>query len=154
MKTVDGHSSVLAGGLVDAYLSTTYLTQDTSVGPVALKIGAVCTELAKLYAAVDLAAGGGKGTAFITAFNPFGLNLPAEQNEARHEMLRGIITKNQWTAFEGYGVGDDHQDWEPEKSFLILGIDRRTASDIGLVFQQNAIVVSGCDVPAKLILLR
>ena len=44
-----------------------------------------------------------------------------------------------YVAFEGVGIPDSTE-WQPETSLLILGIDEDTAAQIGLEFDQNAIV--------------
>jgi len=41
-----------------------------------------------------------------------------------------------------------------EKSFFALGVDLETAKNLGICYQQNAIVWAGADAVPKLILLR
>lgn len=92
--------------------------------------------------------------AFITAFNPFSITLPDAMNEQRHRDLRAVMDAGGWRYFEGSGVGPDPVKWAPEKSLLVLGLTRREAMDIGILFQQNAIVFADRGFPAELILLR
>ena len=42
--------------------------------------------------------------------------------------------------FEGEGVGED-KTWEPEISYLVVGISHEDAIKIGKFFEQNAIVI-------------
>ena len=55
--------------------------------------------------------------------------------------------------YEGEGVGSD-KSWEPEKSFLILGIPLDEAILIGKKYRQNAIVVGKLNEPPQLIWIR
>ncbi len=77
--------------------------------------------------------------AFVTAFNPESKRLSDEENERRHHALREWLTANNYRALPGQGVGQD-KNWRPEPSFMILGITREKALELGRLFQQNAIV--------------
>ena len=63
--------------------------------------------------------------------------LTVEQNEHRLKDLRNKIVNYKY--FEGEGVGKDPS-WKPEKSFLILGITKERAIELGNEYEQNAIV--------------
>jgi hypothetical protein len=86
---------------------------------------------------------------FITPYNP-GTLLTEEQNLARFEELRKVIGSYHY--FEGEGVGEDGK-WLPEKSFLILGINKEQAINLGNMFNQNAIVFGKVNEPAELLIL-
>ena len=75
--------------------------------------------------------------AYITPFNPYSNVLSEEQNEQRYKELKNKIVNYKY--FEGEGVGKDLS-WKPEKSFLILGITKEQAIEIGNYYEQNAIV--------------
>ena len=75
--------------------------------------------------------------AYITPFNPYSKVLTVEQNEHRLKDLRNKIANYKY--FEGEGVGKDPS-WKPEKSFLILGITKERAIELGNEYEQNAIV--------------
>ena len=75
--------------------------------------------------------------AFITPFNPYSKVLTVEQNEHRLKDLRNKIVNYKY--FEGEGIGKDPS-WKPEKSFLILGITKERAIELGNEYEQNAIV--------------
>jgi hypothetical protein len=63
---------------------------------------------------------------------------PHRTNEEKNNQLRNDLTG--YILFDGEGVGSD-QSWQPEKSFLILGIGLDDAMLIGKKYRQNAIVV-------------
>lgn len=153
-RTIFGTETQIELRTIVAYRATSYLTADTPVGPVVLRIDQHSETLERLVYRSGIPGAERDGAAFITAFNPYGVLLPSEQNEHRHQMLEGIIARNGWPYFEGFGVGSEGTDWEPERSFLILGIDRTAASNIGLLMQQNAIVYARAQSTAELMLLR
>jgi hypothetical protein len=57
------------------------------------------------------------------------------------------------TYFPGEGQGEDPS-WLAEASFLVLGLGREEASDLGRKYGQNAIVWVGSDGVPELVLLR
>ncbi|TGN00676.1 DUF3293 domain-containing protein [Leptospira yasudae] len=75
--------------------------------------------------------------AFITAWNPKSLVLSLEENQRRNRELENRISS--YSYFRGKGIGTDPS-WVPEESFLILGMDMRSACDLGKEFGQNAII--------------
>ncbi len=89
--------------------------------------------------------------AYITAYNPFSQPLTEVENDSRHEQLMSHL-KN-YILFEGEGVGEN-KTWKPEKSFLIVGIGKKDAKEIGKKFGQNAIVFGMIAAPAELIILE
>ncbi len=88
--------------------------------------------------------------AYITAYNPYSNMLSADQNSLRHEKLRDRL--QHYRFFEGEGVGRN-PDWLPEKSFLIIGITKSDAAKIGILYEQNAIVIGEKSKPAELLML-
>ena len=89
--------------------------------------------------------------AYITPFNPYSKVLSEEQNELRYKQLRNKIVN--YKNFEGEGVGKDLS-WKPEKSFLILGITKAKAVEIGNEFEQNAIVYGVLNQLPELLVLK
>ncbi|WP_236572483.1 DUF3293 domain-containing protein [Burkholderia sp. 8Y] len=87
-----------------------------------------------------LARHGVSSAVFVTAFNPFGRELSAEQNAARQHMLEARIAQSGLTALPGEGR-DPKGIWTAEASFLVLGADTHDADDFMLAFEQNAVVV-------------
>jgi hypothetical protein len=89
--------------------------------------------------------------AFITAHNPGSRVLPDEENRLRHEQLREALSL--YNCLEGEGVGENPP-WKPERSLLVIGINRAKAIETGNLFGQNAIVAGRIYLPAELLLLR
>lgn len=143
----------MPSSLLTAYRKTNYVTENTPVGPVVLRPGETCRELGML---IDYEGLGSKCStaAFVTAYNPFGEKLTDAENAERHERLLKVVRNGSWPSYVGEGVGDDHSDWDPEKSVLILGISRDDAVNLGVQFEQNAIVFTENDDPAEILLLR
>ena len=89
--------------------------------------------------------------AFISACNPGSIVLPDEVNRLRHEQLK--VSLGLYSYFEGVGVGENPP-WKPERSLLVIGINRAKAMEIGSFFEQNAIVAGRIYLPAELLLLK
>ena len=130
--------------LWNAYLATKYcaLTPD---GEFIIQINKTPPELDRLLEANDV-----EEWAFITAWNPHSEELCLAENTARHEQLKQKLEKLGYVAFEGVGIPDSTE-WQPDTSLLILGIDEDTAVQIGLAFDQNAIVFGWHSEVAELI---
>jgi len=118
--------------LLEAYLTTKYCAS-TPHGEITIQIDKTHPELDLLLEEHDV-----EEWAFITASNPFS------------EELVQIVKELGYVAFEGAGVPAS-QEWNPEVSLLILGIDEDTAVDVGLEFGQNAIVLGWQDEVAELV---
>lgn len=88
---------------------------------------------------------------FLTACNPFSQVVSEEENAVRHQQLEKQLTG--YLYFEGEGIGED-QSWKPEKSFLVVGMNKEESIRLGELFEQNAIVYGEYGQPAKLLLLR
>lgn len=86
--------------------------------------------------------------AYITAWNPYSEITHPSVNHQQNIELRSDVTG--FAVYEGEGVGTD-PNWAPEKSFLILGIDRDDAILLGKKYKQNAIVFGTIQLPAELI---
>ena len=78
--------------------------------------------------------------AYITAWNPGSRQLSHQENELRHQRLKGEVTDLGFHSFEGEGRPADTA-WAPEQSLLVLGVSAQEAVGIGLRYGQNAIVV-------------
>ena len=75
---------------------------------------------------------------FITASNPNGQHINAQENEARMKELETLIQEKQLPYYFGQG-GDPKGAWT-EKSLLVLGIELGDADQLARHFEQNAIV--------------
>ena len=115
--------------LKQAYLETDYKVFNPSL---IIKIGKHNTTLDNL-----LVINGKIEWAYITPYNPFSKLLSEAENDQRFEELKNKIAN--YIFFEGEGVGTDSL-WKPERSFLIIGITKANAIEIGNEYEQNAIL--------------
>lgn len=90
--------------------------------------------------------------AFISAWNPFSQPLSPSENENRHSKLVDFAKKKHWVFAEGFGV-PQNEDWQAEKSLLLLDISRIEAINLGKRFDQNAIVIGRLGKAPELIFL-
>jgi hypothetical protein len=126
--------------LMQAYLTTTYRVDQLNVS---IRIGQMDERLEGI-----LKKHGCNEWAFITAYNPFSVPLKEDVNAMRHlQLLRDVSS---FTFFEGEGVGE-YPAWKPEKSLLILGLNRESAIELRLKYVQNAIVLGRKGEAAELI---
>lgn len=80
-----------------------------------------------------------QSAAFVTAANPEGEQLSAQENQAAAEALlkSEFLAGRAW--FEGEGR-DPEGRWPAEPSVLVIGLSRKDAEALGVVYGQNAIV--------------
>jgi len=142
-----GSEPQISQALIQAYLGTAYSAQ-TAVGGITLKIGVRSDESLRLFAA-----SGADCAAFITAENPYSEPQTPAKNAERQRRLGEELTDLGFTHFPGEGQGED-PNWPAEASFLVLGLRREEASDLGRKYGQNAIVWVGADGVPELLLLR
>ena len=90
-------------------------------------------------------------SAVITAWNPLGVAQSDEANKKQNDTLKKIA-QERYTVIDAAGV-DPKGEWPPEASFIILGISRYDAMELGQRFQQNAIIFNEGAVP-ELVMLR
>ena len=130
-----------------AYQGTTYVVR---VGPVplALRIGEHSAALDRL-----LATHGIRSAAYMTAWNPMSRAAGRAYNAAAARKLVCVLRRRGWRLIEGEGRGED-PDWPPERSLLVLGIDRGHAQRLAVDFRQNAFVFVRRDRPAELVWAR
>ena len=119
--------------LWQAYESTDYWVYTPTVS-FCIKTGQRCYELEKLLRLHQESS-----WVFISAFNPQSQKISIEENIERHHQLINHCEKADYIFFEGEGV-DREKKWEPEKSLLVLGIDKPRAIKTGQKFQQKAVV--------------
>lgn len=139
--------SALPSGLVEAYLSTSY-EAEMPKGLCVLNVGSPSQKLLEVYADCE-----NKSAAFITAQNPLGCILTAEENRLRANALLADSKDLGCSFFDGEGKGADDS-WDPERSVLLLGLTFEQAVHLGRHHQQNAIIWADEDAVPKLVLLR
>ena len=113
-----------------------------------LKIGISSKELRKLLIKLNV-----KFAAFITAFNPYSQELSLKENRLRNKKLEGKIQSLDLYYIKGDGrCGDSGE--VGEESFLVFGLSKKQAINLGKESQQNAIVVCGTNATPSLLLLK
>ena len=94
-----------------------------------------------------------KFAAFITAFNPYSQELPLKENRLRNKKLEGKIKSLDLYYIKGDGrCGDSGE--VGEESFLVFGLSKKQAINLGKESQQNAIVVCDTNATPSLLLLK
>jgi hypothetical protein len=140
------NSSAVSPAVALAYLHARYRV--ASPHSFVMRIGEYCPEIWELHEALAV-----KCSAFITAWNPLGALLDAASNGARNTALSRELQRRGQRYFDG--VGEDPESiWPGEESFLVAGIERREAIELGNLYQQNAVVWSGSDAVPQLLMLR
>ena len=102
--------------------------------------------------------------AFITAFNPYSNEKTAVVNQSQNLLLLEYLLQKcpQYELRYAFGVSSDYDPskgleeqpdlkWNPEESFVILGISRADAVVLGKTYQQNAILFGEISKPAELL---
>ena len=127
-----------------AFEATLFQAQ-TPGGTIEIRIGKNCPELNRVCKD-----NGSTNWCFITAWNP-GMERPEPaENDRRNLALRSDLINAGCEVFDGCGIGEDPS-WEPEESFLALGISEEDGTKLGRRYDQYAIVVGELGGPAKLI---
>jgi hypothetical protein len=129
-------------GSLDEEYRTTDFWVDGPVGRFAIRIGEMSAPLEDL-----LASAGATAWAYITACNPGSQRLTNEANAKRMRELEKDVC-DRYVFHNGEGIGRDER-WK-EPSLLILGIDRASARQLALRYQQNAFVFGNRGEPASL----
>lgn len=129
--------------LIQAYKETDFNVYEPKF---TIKVGQVNQELDRLLKMNNCIT-----WAYITAWNPYSELTDDRTNEEKNNQMRNDLTG--YILFHGEGVGSD-QSWQPEKSFLILGIALDEAILIGKKYRQNAIVVGKIHEEPQLIWIK
>lgn len=129
-----------------AYLETDYCV--FAEASFALRVGTASNSLLKLYRqhGVDCAA-------FITACNPYSQQVEAAANAAKQAELENDLKLRGLNFIAGEGR-HPAGGWPAEMSFLVLGVSRKEAMELGRRYEQNAVVWCGADAVPELVLLR
>lgn len=85
---------------------------------------------------------------FITAWNPMSVELTLQENLERNNQLKEDLS--QYKIFAGEG-SDPKGEWQPERSFLVLGISKNNAEGLAEKYRQRAIVFGEKGKPAELL---
>jgi len=143
-KISETYVSSVDDELIKAYIAVDFQvnTDPTFI----LKIGRYSRELSELYKQYNC-----KVSSYITAWNPLGKTLSSSENKRLNNALKDSISEK-YKFIEGVGRDPDGK-WPGEESFLVLGINREDAMQLGKEFDQNAIVFNEDRVP-ELIMLK
>ncbi len=121
------------GRVEGAYLRTAYAV--TEARPeVVIRPGMASRSLDAL-----IARNGGRGLAFVTAWNPRGVPRGRMVNGQAQRRLAARLRGSGLRALAGEGRGAGH-DWAPEQSLAVFGMSRAGAARLGRALRQNAIV--------------
>ncbi len=115
--------------LIRAYLNTTYEVYEPNI---IIRIGEHNEKLDKLLIEHEE-----HSWMFITAHNPGSRKLSDNENSERNSSL--LADLDSYKVFKGRGIGDTEK-WDPEESYLVLGIPLSEATALGKKYGQNAIV--------------
>jgi hypothetical protein len=121
--------------LIQAFKETEYFVHTEPAFK--MQIGLHCPELARLLAERNV-----QCTAFVTAWNPFSQALSLEENEERQQALKAELKKSGMSFIDGIGQHPSNQ-WPGEPSFLILNLNRASATELAAQYKQHAFVWSG-----------
>jgi hypothetical protein len=113
------------------YLETNYIVQDGE-SQFVFRIGETnIDELLNRYDATSWA--------FITAYNPFSMQLSIAENATRQSELIELVKSKNLRFLEGLGECT-MPDWEHEMCLFILNIELNLAIELAKKYEQNAIV--------------
>lgn len=135
---------VCAATLTQAYRETDYRVLGET--PMTLRIGEHSPALAALMARHGVAA-----CAFITACNPRSQLLDEAENARRQQALAAELRARKLPCLAGVGE-HPRGGWPDEPSFLVLGLSRQAADELGQRYQQNAVVWCAADAVPELLL--
>lgn len=138
--------STIPAETLRAYRATDYRVLGVAA-PFTLRIGEPSAGLRDCHRAHNV-----DGSAFVTAWNPFGVAGSAAENGAAQTRLRARLQLRGYRFVEGRGE-DRQQQWPPEASLLVLGITLDEACRLGREFEQNALLWADADAVPQLILL-
>jgi hypothetical protein len=122
----------IAPELVQAFMETEYFVHADPAFK--MHIGQPCPELARLMAERNVHC-----AAFITAWNPFSQTKSPTENEERQQALKAELKKSGLSFIDGIGQHPSNQ-WPGEPSFLILNLNRASATELAAKYEQHAFV--------------
>ncbi len=131
---------------IRAYSETDYVVHGDH--PVTLNVDRHSPALAGLHRAYRVDC-----SAFVTACNPFSQRLDEATNAARQAALAEQLASRGLRFLDGIGQHPSNE-WAGEPSVLIFGLALAAAKDLGMQWEQNAIIWCGADAVPRLILLR
>ena len=137
--------STLNPELIKAYQSAEYHVM--SAKPFILELGKRSEGLADLAKQFKVVC-----VTFITAHNPCSKVLSDKENAKRNDQLKQGLDKLGLTIVIGFGQ-DPEMTRKKEDGFVVFGLGLDAAKELGVKYQQNAIVWCGADAVPQLVLL-
>ena len=138
--------SVIDSGLVQAYRATEYKVHGDERFTLKVEEASPALAAAHKRHGVDC-------SAYITAWNPLGIDQEIGVNIQRNAELYAELRARSLASIEGLGQHPSNQ--QPgEASYLIFGLTLEAAKTLGTMWEQNAFLWSGADAVPQLILLR
>ena len=116
-----------------AYRQTTYHIH-AAKGPVDIRIGVRNTALDRILDEHAVSE-----WVFVTASNPASQNIPEHENARRNAELEDSLRKAGRAYLQGIGEADN-PGWQPERSYLVLGVSKRDAIAMAKRWGQYAVV--------------
>ncbi|MGI4856068.1 MAG: DUF3293 domain-containing protein [Janthinobacterium lividum] len=145
-RCVAPDASAVPADTVRAYLESDYRVAGAL--PLVLHVDCPSPALRALHAAHGVTS-----SVFVTACNPLGQLGDALSNQQRQLALAAALRHLGFAMFDGVGQHPTNG-WPGESSFLVLGPDRDAAIDLGVQYEQNAVIWCGEDAVPRLLLLR
>ena len=143
---MDERQSKLEPDLITAYKNTLF---QAHVGDdvITLRVAQQCPELQEVFQQHNVTT-----ACYVTAYNPFGHLLTAQENEYRNARMRTELAA-QYRVYEGMGV-DPTGEWAGEASFLALGASKDASLALAEAWEQNAVVFVDETLRVSLLLTR
>jgi len=139
--------TLIAADKIRAYRATDYRLGHTAQD-IVLAPGLRSDRLCELFLAKSAKSG-----AFLTAYNPRGIQKSVTENEQAHARLAAALAERGLDSIEGSG-SEPGSSWPAEKSYFVFGLGRDGAIAFGQQFDQDAIVWVGKHAVPELVLLR
>jgi len=136
----------MTNNLIAAYQNTHYKVLDANKD-FELKVNQKSAALHNLYQKHGM-----NSATFISAYNPYSQINSPELNAKAHTGLCEILSATSYINYQGLGI-DPTGKWEYEKSLLLIGISFGDACQLGVDFQQNAILFADGQAIPRLVLL-
>lgn len=121
--------NLLIKGLIEAYQSTSFNVFEPAIS---IKVGQknqLLDDLLQLHHS--------DSWTYITAWNPLSEIQSDEINQLKNNELKQDL--KHYIILDGEGIGEGPA-WKPEKSFLVLGINKEESIALGNKYRQHAIV--------------
>ena len=131
---------IMSNDIITSYIQADYCVDKLETP---IKIGQINSEVESLLNETET-----DSWCFITAWNPLSEELPWQENLERNNWLKKDLAD--YIILEGEGR-DPKGEWQPERSFLVLGISKQDAKAFAVKHRQRAIVFGRKGKPAELL---